>query len=291
METSQVKPLISLLWYPFRQRCPPEGIPGSNRGWTPAGFDPWVAKIPWRRAWQPTPIFLPGESPWTEEPGRLQSMGSKRVRHDWVTKHGTAQAIWWTGSPQFSMVVLLQLVNIHLTLPKLSIIHWCMPKGLWYLVLSKIIWHSQICSRIFWTGPNVKEILLWINGFVDVLYRIKWPISLHSVGYHHASMVSILCVSFLRIKTGYTYKLRKPSSVISAKKWEEDNRMGKARDLFKKMRDTKGTYHSKIGTIKNRNGMDLSEAEDIKKRWQGYTEELCKKIFTTQKVTMVWSLI
>ena len=57
--------------------------------------------------------------------------------------------------------------------------------------------------------------------------------------------------------------------------------MGKARDLFKKMRDTKGTYHSKIGTIKNRNGMDLSEAEDIKKRWQGYTEELCKKIFTT----------
>ena len=63
--------------------------------------------------------------------------------------------------------------------------------------------------------------------------------------------------------------------------------MGKTRDLFKKMRDTKGTYHSKIGTIKNRNGMDLSEAEDIKKRWQGYTEELCKKIFTTQKVTMV----
>ena len=52
--------------------------------------------------------------------------------------------------------------------------------------------------------------------------------------------------------------------------------MGKARDLFKKMRDTKGTYHSKIGTIKNRNGMDLSEAEDIKKRWQGYTEELSK---------------
>ena len=63
--------------------------------------------------------------------------------------------------------------------------------------------------------------------------------------------------------------------------------MGKARDLFKKMRDTKGTYHSKIGTIKNRNGMDLSEAEDIKKRWQGYTEELSKKIFTTQIITMM----
>ena len=53
--------------------------------------------------------------------------------------------------------------------------------------------------------------------------------------------------------------------------------MGKARDLFKKMRDTKGTFHAKIGSIKDRNGMDLTEAEDIKKRWQEYTEELYKK--------------
>ena len=45
-------------------------------------FDPWVEEIPWRRAWQPTPVFLPGESPWTEEPGRLQSMGSQGVGHD-----------------------------------------------------------------------------------------------------------------------------------------------------------------------------------------------------------------
>ena len=50
------------------------------------GFDPWVGKIPWRRAWQPTPVFLPGESPWTEEPGRLQSMGSQSVGHDWPSK-------------------------------------------------------------------------------------------------------------------------------------------------------------------------------------------------------------
>ena len=47
-----------------------------------SGFDPWVGKIPWRRAWQPNPIFFPGQSPWTEEPGRLQSMGSQRVRHN-----------------------------------------------------------------------------------------------------------------------------------------------------------------------------------------------------------------
>ena len=46
------------------------------------GFNPWVGKIPWRRAWQPTPVFWPGESPWTEEPGGLQSMSSKRVGHD-----------------------------------------------------------------------------------------------------------------------------------------------------------------------------------------------------------------
>ena len=58
---------------------------------------------------------------------------------------------------------------------------------------------------------------------------------------------------------------------------EENNRMGKNRDVFKKIRDTKGTFQAKIGSIKDRNGMDLTEAEDIKKRWQEYTEELYKK--------------
>ena len=61
------------------------------------------------------------------------------------------------------------------------------------------------------------------------------------------------------------------------KEIEENNRMGKTRDLFKKIRDTKGTLHGKMGTITNRNGMDLKEAEDIKKRWQEYTKELYKK--------------
>ena len=60
---------------------------------------------------------------------------------------------------------------------------------------------------------------------------------------------------------------------------EENNRMGKTRDLFKKIRDTKGTFHAKMGSIKDRNGMDLTEAEDIKKWWQEYTEELYKKRF------------
>ena len=61
------------------------------------------------------------------------------------------------------------------------------------------------------------------------------------------------------------------------KEIEENNRMGKTRDLFKKIRDTKGIFHSKMGSKKDRNGMDLTESEDIKKRWQEYTKKLCKK--------------
>ena len=71
------------------------------------------------------------------------------------------------------------------------------------------------------------------------------------------------------------------------KEIEENNRMGKTRDLFKKIRDTKGTFHAKMGSIKDRNGLDLTEAEDIKKRWQEYTEELSKKIFITQIIMMM----
>ena len=84
------------------------------------------------------------------------------------------------------------------------------------------------------------------------------------------------------------------------KEIEENNRMGKTRDLLKKMRDIKGTFHTKMGTIKDRNGMDLTEAEDIKNRWQEYTElkkkkkkkkeytELYQKVLMTQTTTVVW---
>ena len=67
----------------------------------------------------------------------------------------------------------------------------------------------------------------------------------------------------------------------------EENRMGKTRDLFKKVRDTKGTFHAKMGSMKDRNGLDLTEAEYIKKRWQEYTEELYKNIFMTKIIMMV----
>ena len=66
--------------------------------------------------------------------------------------------------------------------------------------------------------------------------------------------------------------------------------MGKTREIFKKTRDTKGTFHTYMGTIKDRNGMDLTEAEDIKKRWLEYTEELYKKVLMIQTTMMVWSL-
>ena len=71
------------------------------------------------------------------------------------------------------------------------------------------------------------------------------------------------------------------------KEKEEGNRMGKTRDLFKKIRYTKGTFHAKMSTIKDRNSRDLTEAEDIKKRWQEYTEETYKKILMTQITTML----
>ena len=71
------------------------------------------------------------------------------------------------------------------------------------------------------------------------------------------------------------------------KEIEENKRLGKTSDLFKKIRDTKRTFHTKMGSIKDRNGRDLTEAEDIKKRWQEYTKNCTKKIFMTQIITMV----
>ena len=76
--------------------------------------------------------------------------------------------------------------------------------------------------------------------------------------------------------------VRRGKKALISDHWKEieaNNRMGKTRDLFKNIRDTKGTFHAKMGTIKDRNGMDLTEADDIK-RWQGYTEELYKKRFS-----------
>ena len=85
-----------------------------------------------------------------------------------------------------------------------------------------------------------------------------------------------------------TRRYKKAFLSDQCKEIEENYRMGETRDLLKKIRDTKGTFHAKMGSIKNRNGMDLTEEEDIKKRWQEYTEELYKKdLHDPQIITMV----
>ena len=75
---------------------------------------------------------------------------------------------------------------------------------------------------------------------------------------------------------------RRDKKAFFSNQIEENNRMGKTRDLLKKIRDTKGTFHAKMGSTKDRNGLDLTEAEDIKKRWQEYTEELYRKELHSQ---------
>ena len=85
---------------------------------------------------------------------------------------------------------------------------------------------------------------------------------------------------YMRLNAEYQRIARRDKKALlsdQCKETEENNRIGKPRDLFKKIRDTKGTFHAKMGSIKDRNGMDLIEAEDTKKRWQEYTEELYKK--------------
>ena len=84
LSSDPLRPWISLVVH--SKDCPQFGRPG---------FDPWVGKIPWRRAWQPFPVFLSGESPWTEDPGGLQSMGLQRVRHNWATKHISSISLFW----------------------------------------------------------------------------------------------------------------------------------------------------------------------------------------------------
>ena len=96
--------------------------------------------------------------------------------------------------------------------------------------------------------------------------------------------------SYAHLNAGFQRIARRHKKAFlsdQCKETEENNKMGNTRDLFKKISDTKGTFHAKMGTIKNRNGMDLTEAENIKKRWQQHTEELYKKDLQTQIITVV----
>ena len=96
--------------------------------------------------------------------------------------------------------------------------------------------------------------------------------------------------SYTHLNTEFRRRARRDNKVFlsdQCKEIEENNRMGKTRDLFKKIRDTKGIFHAKMGSIKDRNGMDLTEAEYIKKRWQNTQKNYTKKIFMTQITMMV----
>ena len=94
---------------------------------------------------------------------------------------------------------------------------------------------------------------------------------------------------YTHLNAEFQRRVRRDKALLSdqCKGIEENNRMGKTRDFFKKIRDTKGTFHAKMGKLKDRNGMDLTEAEDIKKRWQEYQKNYTKKIFMTQITMMV----
>ena len=95
----------------------------------------------------------------------------------------------------------------------------------------------------------------------------------------------VLCTFFLPVHCAYNIFLKE--ILTRSRIRRSKGTVGKTRDFFKKIRDTKGTFHAKMGSIKDRNGMDLTEVEDIKKRWQEYTEELYKKDLQTQIITMV----
>jgi len=95
---------------------------------------------------------------------------------------------------------------------------------------------------------------------------------------------------YTHLKAEFRRIARRDKKAFLSDQWkeiDENNRMGKTRELFKKIGDTKGIFHAKMGTIKDRNGTDVTEVEDIKKRWQKYTEELYKKGLHDQITTMV----
>ena len=151
-----------------------------------------------------------------------------------------------------------------------------MPKDIW-LEFNNIVWEAVIktipkkkkCKRAKWLSEEAIQI-------AEKRREAK--------GKQEKERYTHLNAEFQRISR----RDKKAFLRDQCKEIEENNRMGKTRDLLKKIRDTKGTFHAKMGSIKDRNGMDLTEVEDIKKRFKN-TENYTKKIFMTQIITMVKS--
>ena len=140
-----------------------------------------------------------------------------------------------------------------------------MPEKLWMEV------HNTVQEAVIQTIPKKKKCkkAKWLSHEALQIANKRRD----AKGREETQRYSYLNAEFQRIAR----RNKKHFRSDQCKEIEENNRMGKTRDLFKKIGDTKGTFHAKIGSIKDRNGMDLTEAEDIKKRWQEYTEELYKK--------------
>ena len=136
-------------------------------------------------------------------------------------------------------------------------------------------------SQIMWMGPKYHHMDLYKVEAQGYFQRAEERREVKGKG--EKERYTHLNAEFQRIAS----RDKKAFLSDQCKEIEENNRMGKTRDLFKKIRDTKEIFHTKIGTKKDRNGMDLTEAEDIKKRQQEQTEELYKKILVTQITTMV----
>ena len=132
------------------------------------------------------------------------------------------------------------------------------PEELWMEAVIKIITKKKKCKKANWLSKEALRIAVKRR---------------EAKGKREKERYTHLNAEFLRI----VRRDKKAFLSDQCKEIEENNRMGKTRDLFKKIGDTKGTFHAKMGSIKNRNGMDLTEVEDIKKRWKEYTEELYKK--------------
>ena len=132
--------------------------------WRP-GFDPWDGKIPWRRAWQSTPVFLPGESPWTKDPGGIQSMGSQRVRHNWATKHNTV--LW-------NYVVNTQSLASKDPVLQSPMLLWF--KNFYNLALMSTEMRGLCCTRpLLWWLSGEETACQWRrHGFDHWVRKIPW---------------------------------------------------------------------------------------------------------------------
>ena len=180
--------------------------------------------------------------------------------------------LWWK-SYLLGVLVLEGFIGLHRTIQPQLLQHYWSGHGLgllWYWMVC--LGHEQNkCKKAKW--PSVEALQI-------VVKRREVKIKGEEERYTH------LNAEFWRRARGD----KKAFLSDQCKEIEENNGMGKTRDLLKKIRDTNGKFHAKMGSIKDRNGINLTEAEDIKKRSQEQTEELYKKIFTTQIIMMVWSL-